>query len=295
MALNESSIEATRVALSGAGPIPNAVLYNNGKDLAAAMAAAGVTFGELVPTGTISAFAGTTLPAGYLWCDGLPQLKSSYPDLWGVLGVNRYAADTATQFYTPNLCSHLPRGAATTAGAVTTNNNNTHGHGNNATTTTPTTVAAPSVTVNTTSNTDLITHNHNNNAVATNAANTSSVGAHNHNNNGANTGGPSATNTFRFPASGTLITVASSGHTHGVNGASTSSTGDHNHSVNGANAVAGTTANIINPNTTMQHTHPNSVSVVAGAVTMGTITTGTVIDNSTYVPAFVEVNYIIKT
>lgn len=45
MALNESSIEATRIALSGAGPIPNAVLYNNGKDLWAAIVASGADTG----------------------------------------------------------------------------------------------------------------------------------------------------------------------------------------------------------------------------------------------------------
>ena len=34
--------------------------------------------GTGVPTGTITMYAGTTRPSGYLWCDGSQQLISSY-------------------------------------------------------------------------------------------------------------------------------------------------------------------------------------------------------------------------
>ena len=91
MALNESSIEATRVALSGAGPIPNAVLYNNGKDLWAAIVASGAATGgggggAGVPVGTIIHTGQSTIPVGFLDCDGSSQLRSAYPDLFDAIG-----------------------------------------------------------------------------------------------------------------------------------------------------------------------------------------------------------------
>ena len=106
MALNESSIEATRVALSGAGPIPNAVLYNNAKDLAAAMKAAGVTFGgtsDPLPIGSVVAYSGATIPTGYLDADGSSQLRASYPDLFTAIGTTYGpGAVPGTTFALPN-------------------------------------------------------------------------------------------------------------------------------------------------------------------------------------------------
>jgi len=224
-------------------------------------ASSGVLPNGLVPAGTIVMYGGTVLPDGYLWCDGTQQLIASYTSLFIALGVSRYGVDTATQFYLPNLTSHLPRGAATTGGAVTTNNNNTPNHTVNATTAT---AAAPNT------NSD---GNHNHSISA--AAATAGGGGHGHNNNGANTGGP--TGNINRGATGTLSAVATSGHTHGVNGASTSSNAEHNHTVN---ATA-------NTNSDGAHNH----SLSAGAIT---VTSGT-INNAVYVPAFVEVNYIIKT
>jgi microcystin-dependent protein len=39
-----------------------------------------------IPAGTILPFAGTTIPNGYLLCDGSEQLISSYPELFAVIG-----------------------------------------------------------------------------------------------------------------------------------------------------------------------------------------------------------------
>jgi microcystin-dependent protein len=91
MALDASSTEEARIALSAAGPIPNAVLYNNAKDLAAAMVAGGVVFGgggggAGVPVGTIIHTGQSTIPAGFLDCDGSSQLRNVYPDLFDAIG-----------------------------------------------------------------------------------------------------------------------------------------------------------------------------------------------------------------
>lgn len=251
---SSSDIESNRSDLSGSGELARAVLYNNPKDAATALSRAGLGF---VPTGTISAFAGTTLPSGYLWCDGAPQLISLYPGLYAVLGASRYSPDTATQFYTPNLTSHLPRGAATTSGAVATNNNNTSNHSVNAT----------SATVNACTTNNDGGHGH-----STNGASTIDQGGHNHNINGTTTTGGANGNA----AVGNTVTKSNASHQHTVSGQSTADTGGHNHNINGANTIS-----------TGVHNH----GLTAGAVT---VTSGT-INNAAYVPAFVEVNYIIKT
>lgn len=255
--LDSGGIEQMRFGLAGSGPLAKAVLDSN---IIGARAQLGLGTAPTLASvsGVISMYGGTVLPAGYLWCDGLPYDKNLYPGLFTALGVNRYGVDTATQFFVPNLTSRLPRGAATTGGAVTTNNNNTHGHVVNATT-------ASAGGANTSTDG---AHNHNNNG-----ASTSSTGGHNHNNNGTTTVGGSNRNV----AAGNTAGVANSGHQHTVGGTSTGSTGDHNHNVNGASTSS-----------TGGHNH----SVNAATIT---VTSGTVVDNTTYVPAFVEVNYIIKT
>lgn len=254
--LDSGGIEQMRFGLAGSGPLAKAVLDSN---VVGARIQLGL--GATPIAGIISMYGGTALPAGYLWCDGSAYDKTVYPGLFTALGVNRYGVDTATQFFLPNLTSHLPRGAATTSGAVTTNNNNTPNHSVNATNAT---AAAP------TTNSDGA-HNHSISA----AAATAGGGGHGHNNNGANTGGPSSN--LNRGATGAQAGVSSSGHTHGVNGASTSSNAEHNHTVN---ATA-------NTNSDGAHNHTLS----AGAIT---VTSGTIV-NAAYVPAFVEVNYIIKT
>jgi len=258
--LDAGGIEQMRFGLAGSGPLAKAVLDSN---IIGARAQLGLGTAPTLASvsGIISMYGGTVLPAGYLWCDGLPYDKAVYPGLFTALGVNRYGVDTATQFYLPNLTSHLPRGAATTGGAVTTNNNNTPNHSVNATTAN---AAAP--TTNSDGN-----HNH---SISASAA-TAGGGGHGHNNNGANTGGPAGN--INRGITGAVSAVATSGHTHGVNGASTSSNAEHNHTVNATATTNGDGA----------HNH----SLSAGAIT---VTSGT-INNAVYVPAFVEVNYIIKT
>jgi microcystin-dependent protein len=53
------------------------------------------------------AYAAATAPAGWLLCDGSPQLKSSFPDLWTLIG-NTYGTSTLTHFYLPDLRGRTP-------------------------------------------------------------------------------------------------------------------------------------------------------------------------------------------
>ena len=62
-----------------------------------------------MPVATIVSYAGATAPQGFLICDGSLVSKTTYGDLFAILG-NTYGTATATQFYLPNLQSKFPIG-----------------------------------------------------------------------------------------------------------------------------------------------------------------------------------------
>ena len=53
------------------------------------------------PTATILEYAGTTLPTGYLWCDGAEYPPASFPDLFAEIGTT-YGGDGVTKFAVPD-------------------------------------------------------------------------------------------------------------------------------------------------------------------------------------------------
>lgn len=55
------------------------------------------------PTGIIIAFAGNTLPKGYLLCDGSKVSRTTYKKLFDVIGTTYGAGDGSTTFNLPNL------------------------------------------------------------------------------------------------------------------------------------------------------------------------------------------------
>lgn len=70
----------------------------------------------LNPVGTIIAYAGRTIPSGWLLCDGRQVSKETYPALWNVIGT-LYGTSTATTFSLPKLTDNrYIRGAASNAG-----------------------------------------------------------------------------------------------------------------------------------------------------------------------------------
>ena len=58
---------------------------------------------SLVPAGTVSAFAGSTAPTGYLLCDGSAVGRIAYSALFVVIGTTYGVGDGSTTFNTPNL------------------------------------------------------------------------------------------------------------------------------------------------------------------------------------------------
>lgn len=77
-----------------------------------AMIANAVALAE--PTGSIKPFAGTTIPDGYLLCDGSAVSRTTYAALFAVIGTTYGTGDGSTTFNLPALSARVPVGAAST-------------------------------------------------------------------------------------------------------------------------------------------------------------------------------------
>ena len=68
-----------------------------------------------VPTGTIIPFAGSTIPTGYLLCNGATVSRTSYAALFGVISTLYGTGDGTTTFNLPDLRDRFLEGAGTNA------------------------------------------------------------------------------------------------------------------------------------------------------------------------------------
>jgi microcystin-dependent protein len=66
---------------------------------------------QAIKPGMISAFAGATIPSGYILCDGSEVLKASYPNLYNAIA-DKYntGSEASTKFRLPNLVGRIPVG-----------------------------------------------------------------------------------------------------------------------------------------------------------------------------------------
>jgi len=62
------------------------------------------------PSGVVQAFGGTSAPTGWLECDGSSVSRSTYSDLFSVIGTNFGVGDGATTFDLPDLRGEFVRG-----------------------------------------------------------------------------------------------------------------------------------------------------------------------------------------
>lgn len=69
--------------------------------------------GKGCPIGTIIEYAGSTLPEGYLACDGSAVSRTDYADLFDVIGTTYGAGDGSTTFNLPNLKGRVTVGLDT--------------------------------------------------------------------------------------------------------------------------------------------------------------------------------------
>lgn len=67
----------------------------------------------LLPVGIVQAFAGTTIPNGWLLCDGSAVSRTDYAALFAVIGTTYGAGDGTSTFNLPNLTDKFIQGNAT--------------------------------------------------------------------------------------------------------------------------------------------------------------------------------------
>ena len=68
------------------------------------------TINTNTPVGSISLFAGTTAPNGWLICDGSAVSRTTYADLFAVIGTTYGTGNGSTTFNIPNLKGRVPVG-----------------------------------------------------------------------------------------------------------------------------------------------------------------------------------------
>lgn len=66
-----------------------------------------------IPIGVVQAFAGNTVPDGWLLCDGSAVSRTDYADLYSVIGDTYGNGDGSTTFNLPNLVDKFIEGSAT--------------------------------------------------------------------------------------------------------------------------------------------------------------------------------------
>lgn len=62
----------------------------------------GEYIGSEFPVGTVVAHTGTTVPTGWLFCDGAAVSRTGYPDLYNVISTTYGAGDGSTTFNVPD-------------------------------------------------------------------------------------------------------------------------------------------------------------------------------------------------
>lgn len=89
----------------------------------------------LIPPGSVQMFAGATIPAGWLKCDGATLTEAAYPDLFAAIGTT-YGTGGAGTFKVPNTVDYFPVGASGSKPLGTAGGAATHTHGVSITTST---------------------------------------------------------------------------------------------------------------------------------------------------------------
>ena len=70
-------------------------------------------YNNMIPTGIVQAFAGSTTPTGWLLCDGSTVDRTLYAALFAVIGTTYGTGDGSTTFNLPNLTDKFIEGSAT--------------------------------------------------------------------------------------------------------------------------------------------------------------------------------------
>ena len=68
---------------------------------------------DSIPVGAIIYYAKSTVPSGFLICNGGAVSRTTYATLFGVIGTTYGTGDGSTTFNVPNLTNRFPQGNAT--------------------------------------------------------------------------------------------------------------------------------------------------------------------------------------
>lgn len=102
--------------------------------------------GLLTPTGVPMPFLGSVVPAGYLLCYGQPVSRTTYANLYNVIGVSCGAGDGSTTFNLPDMRGRTPIGKDNMGGVAANRSQvSTTINTNGTTTATPASIAGLSV------------------------------------------------------------------------------------------------------------------------------------------------------
>jgi microcystin-dependent protein len=224
-------------------------------------------FIQSYPVGTIIMRANTTIPSGWLLCDGRPVLQADYPALYAHLG-STYGA-TAPNFNLPPLVVNATYNPSPRIPVVTISSEltypSTFGHNHGTTTFNfPANVASGN-----------FFHGHNANQYGTNNEATQS---HNHNTAGGTTGNAITNTTTNLRLSSNLATQYLN-DTHAHNTSTSYSLGNNN----AANNAHGHTITL-HGSENSSHTH--GISYGGNTATDA---------STTYYPASVQLYFLIKT
>ena len=88
---------------------------------------------SILAPGTIEVYSKTSAPTGYLLCNGQAVSRTTYANLFAVIGTTYGAGNGSTTFNVPNLSGKLPIGTSSThafasTGGATTHTHSTAGH-----------------------------------------------------------------------------------------------------------------------------------------------------------------------
>jgi microcystin-dependent protein len=73
-------------------------------------AAGAASWNSVPPVGVVTAFAGSSAPAGYLLCDGAAVSRTTYSALFAIIGTTYGAGNGSTTFNIPDLTGRIPVG-----------------------------------------------------------------------------------------------------------------------------------------------------------------------------------------
>ena len=224
--------------------------------------------GDTTPSGTISAYLGTTAPSGWLLCDGSQVSRTTYSTLFALIGTRYGAGNGSTTFTLPDFRDRFLRGATSTGSlSGSTAGADAHVH------------TGPSHTHTVSAH----THGSGSHTHST-PAHTHGIGSHSHSFSGSGTGtsgAPSATATqsLENEVPGTSITYPTSTHTHSTTITISGTTGSASGTTDSGGS--GTTGSA------------SGTTDSGGSGTTGSDGTGNTSSTSN-VPVHFGVNYIVK-